>query len=1235
MKLVGISVCTESLAGLALAAAELDREAPGWGSVELFGAIGNLTEDEAVRLTRAVADAQVVLVDLMGADPRYLAAVTAGLDSYRGHLIAIGSACVDRARLGSFTLAGHSRPPSDMPVTRMRPTSSAPGGKADATRYAALVRAFQTMDTTDGLFIVTSLLHHYFDRADIQPVPPSSTPDGVFVTDPATSQRFSSVAAYVAEYGDHDGKPVVALLYYGRRYPNNTAPIAAQLATALAPVCWVLPIAISQDAATAVDGLRQLFTTPGYRPELIINLMSFRLGAGPRGGDAASGTQLLGELGAGYLKPLIVAKRNEVHWRSNPAGLSPAEVLVSMMLPEMDGCLDQIPIALLADDVINFDQVHATGSLRAVDEQIQHVVGRVRGHLRLRQLANADKRVAIIGYDYPAGEGNLLGGAFLDTAASIEAILADQARQGYQVQPPPPGQLLRDLLAQAVNSPSYISSAAPITYPRADAEADLDDERAWAAVHAAWPPDSNLPMVDGDGNYLIGAVQYGNVLVGIQPGRGLPAAEAVAHDMSLPPHPQYLAFYTWLRHCFRPDVIVHVGTHGTLEFLQGRENAVSARCFPDLMMADIPHVYLYYCGNAAEALIARRRSHACLVSYHGPVMRPGGLHDGLAEVAELLAAYRRSLDMSPQTSQETLAELQAAAEALHLPGQPSALEAELDRIACDLVPLGLHVFGRSWDADEVTAMVQGVLARGLADFPAGVEVIARARGLEVAEIDGLAGPERAKLEQHAADLVAVALAHPEVDPCELAGQAELAELVRQARVIGARFAANDEWDGLAKALSGRYVQARLGGDLTRNPQVMPSGGSLYQFDPRQVPTALAVRRGAQIAAGVCQLYRQTHEGQYPRCVGVVLWGLETSRTHGETYAQIMAHLGVRLTGPRRPGTPRWEIIPTAELTGPRVDVVVTICGFFRDLFGQQIAELDDMFAAVAALDEPADINPIAAQAQQAAAALRATGHTTAEASQGSRARIFGPAPGRYGTGLTDIIEGGNWQSVEDLAAAFGAATSHAYGRYQHGVPSAQAYRHHLASIEVVSQTRSSNEYQITDLDHYFEYLGGLTAAVTAARGTEVPTLVTDTTGRTVHTSTVAEAAGRGLYTRLLNPEWIAAMLAHGHRGVAEIADRATNLLGLAATTGQLDGWMFDAVFERFIADQQMREDLAAANPHATAHLAAQLAQADQRGLWESTGQQRELLDVTQFDIDSELEQAGDDITIDDPNITTL
>lgn len=1223
MRIVVVTHYPEAIVGFIDAATHYDRQVPGWGTLQLFNSTGPLHDDEASRLRDALAGAEVIIVDLMRSEPGWHDAMAPAIEAHRGQLLSFGMQFADRTRLGDFDMATAraAAPRPGMPAAAPPPRPEDPGARRDAATFAALTRAYRAMRGDDARFILGTLLRDHGNHPGLEVPEPSPETSGVHLADPATRTRYASPQHHLDQHPVPEGRPVVALLYNGVGYPTDPEPVAARVAAALSREAHVLPIAIETDAASAATTIAELCTLPGLEARLIVTLMSFRFGAGPTGGDPDLGVQILTRLGVPYLSPILLSRTTAEQWLHESHGLGPSDALVQMMLPEFDGAINQIPIAAMTEPRRDPGHQVTTAELQVIDEQLERLVGRVRGLLRLQRLANSDKRVAIIGYDYPAGEGNLLAASQLDVARSISAILRELADHGYRTHPVDADRLRADLMAGQLNSPSYLTASSPPTYDPEQARADLGDPQAWDEVCRTWRLDES-PMVDAEGRFLIPHVSYGNVLVGVQPGRAPLSHDISAHDNTVPPHPQYLAYYTWLQHVWRADVVVHVGTHGTLEFLKSKENAVSVHDFPDLMIGDLPHIYLYYVGNPAEGLLARRRSHATLVTHQPPVMVPGELHDELEELDQALAAHRRSLTSAPQTSDDHLARVQELAERAHLPTDPEQLEVELERLRAQLVPLGLHVFGRCWSREEVAMMVAGAIGNGVDEVAPGWELMAGANGLDPEAIAALGEAELARYDAEARHLVDLALSG-DAPAEELAADDIRRGIITRARALADRFADNREWDSLLTALAGGHVESRLGGDVIRNPEVLPSGPAIHQFDPRQVPSTLAMRRGAEMARQIIQLHRDSHDGAWPSCVGLVLWGLETTRTHGETYAQVMALIGVRRRAARRPGMPNWEVIPTAELTGPRVDVVVTISGFFRDLFGTLVDELDDMFRAVAELDEPPAINPIAARTRATRQRLRDAGLGEAEARELGHVRVFGPPPELYATGLTELIDAGGWETTAELAEHFTLASQHVYSRRHHGDVVPELYRGHLGEVELVAQCRSSNEHHITDLDHYFEFLGGMSASVAAARGESVPTLVTDTTGRRVHTATAADATRAGLYAQLLNPTWIDAMLAHGHQGVGEIADRTTNLMGLAATTGEVADWMFDAVCDRFLADEQLRSQLQQANPHATSAIAERLLEANRRALWQADQDRLEVLDQVAFDLDAELEGVTD------------
>uniref|UniRef100_UPI00292F0930 cobaltochelatase subunit CobN n=1 Tax=uncultured Propionibacterium sp. TaxID=218066 RepID=UPI00292F0930 len=760
MRITIISVCPDLLSAFIDADQGLAVEHPGVCELRLFNATTPPGPDELRRLPGTIADSDFLVVDLNGAPQAWTDALAEPVGAYQGDMLPLGRLFTDRLRLGTVRPA-----PGGAPIAPAGPgvqPTSAEGADpeqfaADARNLSRLLRLFHAMNRPCAMAFLTTLLHDYGGHPRI-PVADAEPPaGGVAPVDLATGREFTDVAGYIEAVGGPGRRQTALVLYPGNGYPIDSTAATKAVVDAIDEHCWALALAV-RDATRTVDELRRQLGEAGIVPDIVVNMLNLRLGTGFGGGRGGDGAELLDEWGAAHVHPILLTRITIDQWRTAPSGLSPAKVMVSMMLPEIDGCIDEIPVAAMSEPRIDERYGVAINELTPIPEQIDRLAGRVAGLARLRRLDPATARVAVIGYDYPAGESRLLGGSFLDAAASMSAVLAELARTGYRVGTPGADELLDQLLARAVNSPRYGAPDEPLVYHGARARADLGDELAWARVDESWPADGPTPpMTTPEGDYVIPALEFGNALVGIQPGRGGATADAQAHDKTAPPHPQYLAFYTWLQKVWRPDVIIHVGTHGTMEFLGGKENAVSTRCFPDLMMGPIPHVYLYYAGNPAEGLIAVRRSHAQLVSYQPVPLVPGGLHEALAELDDLVAEYRRSLALAPATSAELLEEVRRRARAEHLPTDPDELEPHLDRLAQSLAPMGLHVFGQAWTSQETRAVVHGVLDHGGAGLPRAVELVAESQGLDPAALDELPRAELAGLRQEAARLIDEAL----------------------------------------------------------------------------------------------------------------------------------------------------------------------------------------------------------------------------------------------------------------------------------------------------------------------------------------------------------------------------------------------------------------------------------------------------------------------------------------------
>ena len=1152
MKMTFVTVSSPAIENLIAAEKYIAEQSPGALELKLYYAIPEMEFEKRARMTADIENSDFVFVDLMGAPPVNSAAVTAGLENCGGHIVPYGNAAREYMRLGDF-VADTTSETAGRGMSAMRAESSAvPPGMSDRKNYGQILKYFRVADYGNMLDLLLFLLTEYGGETGLPEVQPPHEVESIAYCDPERMSFYDSFESYCETFPFDMEKPVIAMLFYAHIYPTDTSGCVRDIKRRLDALGNVVPVAVSGTLAENSETLRAMLCDMLPKPvDVILNFMSFRLSAGPAGGDAQAGVDLLTEIGAPYLHPFFMSRRSEASWRESVQGCTPSEVMVSVMLPELDGCIDTIPVGAVSEPEYNAEHDIYTEKLMLIEERADRLTGRVGKLLNLRLKPNAEKRVAIICYNYPPGEDNLFGGAFLDTFASVEAIVSTLNKEGYCVPALSKDELMQNFTAgKAVNSGRYGDVwDEMIRFPVKKYEAD-------AEVSEAWGPAPGNIMADGS-DFLIPGIVAGNIFIGLQPSRRSDDKDEQAyHDKTLPPHHQYIAFYQWLREEFEADAVIHVGTHGTLEFLKGKECGMSGDCYPDRLIGDMPHIYLYYCGNPSEATIAKRRSNANIVSYQPPVFVPGELYGDYLTLATEIENYRQAQAIAPGGASEILTRAMALAVSLNLSGELDDIEAEIYRLGASLIPKGLHVFGSGYDKDEALAYAEGL----------------------------------SKLK---------------------AGENDIAAAIQKAMV-------NNETQGLLTVLEGRYNPARLAGDIYRSPEVLPAGYNLFQFDPRLIPSATAAQRGQRIAENTLAQHL-AEGGSYPHSVAVILWGLETSRTQGETFSQILSYIGARKSADSSPWDAKYEIIPLAELGRPRIDVTVNICGFFRDMFPNLIDDLDDLFTEIAGLDEDLGDNYIKAHSASLYAILVSAGYDEEQAKQLAVSRVFGPREGRYGTGITGIFETKDWETEEKIGQSFIASLRHVYNRRMRGKAVPGLYEDNLRSVEIVSQIRSNHEYEITDLDHYYEFFGGLAKSVELVKGTKARMLISDTTGEQILTENVEKSIARGIRTRALNPKWIDGLLAHKYHGAQKIYDRFENIMGLAATTNSVEQWVYNDLDKQYVEDEELRRRMIENNPYAYMKILEQMMEYSERGYWDASEEQIERIKAIYLEIENDVE----------------
>jgi magnesium chelatase subunit H len=636
----------------------------------------------------------------------------------------------------------------------------------------------------------------------------------------------------------------------------------------------------------------------------------------------------------------------------------------------------------------------------------------------------------------------------------------------------------------------------------------------------------------------------------------------------------FSAFYRWLREDFAAHAVLHFGTHGALEFMPGKQAGLSGKCWPDRLIHDLPNFYLYASNNPSEGAIAKRRAGATLISYLTPPVAHAGLYRGLVELKGSIDQWRGFPPEARAERDEAVVLIQAQAAALDLasaePAWGGDAEARVVKLASDvleleyaLIPHGLHAVGAPLDIGERAEQLVAIAdaSHGLRLPRAAMEALARGEGAEAA--------------------IAVA---------GLAPDDGLITTFKGLAAIDALLAQDHEIPAILRALDGRFIRPAPGGDLLRTPDILPTGRNLHGFDPFKIPSAFAVQDGARQAARL--LARFDADGNaFPETIALVLWGTDNLKTEGAPIAQALALLGAR---PRFDGYGRLAgatLVPLAELGRPRVDVIVTMSGIFRDLLPLQIRLLAEASFLAASADEPLDMNFI----RKHALAYQAEHGCDLETAS---LRVFGNADGAYGANVNNLLESGRWDDEDELAETYTRRKGFAYGRA--GVPVKQGtlLQSVLADVQLAYQNLDSVELGVTSVDNYFDTLGGISRAVRRAKGgTAAPVYIGDQTRGEGIVRTLGEQVALETRTRILNPKWYEGMLKHGYEGVRQIETHVTNTMGWSATTGEVAPWVYRQITETYVLDPVMRRRLAALNPTAAAKVADRLIEAHERNYW--------------------------------------
>ncbi|CAI8056351.1 Aerobic cobaltochelatase subunit CobN [Geodia barretti] len=902
----------------------------------------------------------------------------------------------------------------------------------------------------------------------------------------------------------------------------------------------------------------------------------------------------------------IFAGATERQWRARPAA-SPRDIAMNVALPEVDGRILTRAVAFKTE--ARFDE--ATEAPMVVsepnEERCRFVAALAAAWVRLARAAPAERRIALVLANYPNRDGRIGNGVGLDTPASTVRIMQALKEAGYRVEngPVDGAALMARLTAGPTNAADSRAKPPEATLPLADYAHFFNALPApvQATVAERWGEPEADPFFRQDvGCFALPVVRFGNVVVAIQPARGYNIdPEKSYHDPDLPPPHGYLAFYAWVRTSFDAHAVVHVGKHGNVEWLPGKALALSAECFPEAALGPLPHVYPFIVNDPGEGSQAKRRGAAVIVDHLTPPLTRAGSHGALEELERLVDEFFDAASVDPRRCPPLSARILELAASIGLDqdcgihatdGSGDALR-KLDGYLCEIKEMqirdGLHIFGEAPAPERRNELLRAI-ARSVRGPGAGEASLLRALADDLAlGIDPLSAPLgepwRGPRPQALTNGVPWRSTGDTVERLE--GLA--------ASLIAGTYRLPAEWRASTAVL--HEVTETIGPALDASADA-ETAGLLTALDGRFVPTAAAWQLGWASAQLLVEHYAQTH-GDWPRAMALSAWGTSNMRTGGDDIAQALALIGAR---------PRWEgpsgrvtgfeIMPLDLLDRPRVDVTLRVSGFFRDAFPGLIDLFDSAVRAVAALDEGADDNPLAAKVAADAAQLAEDGAPEGRARRLASYRVFGSKPGAYGAGLQALIDERGWTDASDLAQAYVAWGGWAYGAGEGGAAEHALFERRLGAVEAVVQNQDNREHDLLDSDDYYQFEGGLAAAVTVHAG-RAPALYHNdhSVPDNPRIRTLADELGRVVRARVTNPKWIAGVMRHGYKGAFEIAATVDYLFAFAATTGAVKDHHFDAVFDAYVADEAVRDFMEDANPAALRELAERLLEAQERSLW--------------------------------------
>lgn len=1100
---------------------------------------------------------------------------------------------------------------------------------------------------------------------NVEASPPADLPwEGIY--HPDAPDVFVDIDAYLAWYLSHipEGRPLVGMIFSRVTWASSNTAIEDTLIRSLeAQGLGVIPAFTYAIRDPNVGAKGMMYVIDEYfvkdgRPRIdaMIKLVPFLLGTS-RGDDyrgktaAESGVDLLTRLNIPVFHPVISMYKSVDQWRDS-TGLT-LDTGWAVAMPEFEGVIEPIFIGASSSSP------DGEKPREPVPDRCDKVAARVKAWIDLARKPVSERRVSFIFNNNPCAnaEANVGAASHLDSMESVARILLRMKEAGYAVDPPADGKELIETIMgrKAISEFRWTTVEDIVAKGGALMQMDVDTylvhfrslpSSVQERVNKTWGEPPGMGMVY-EGRILITGLSYGNATVHVQPKRGCYGSRCdgsvckILHDPDIPPPHQYLATYQYIQKVFRADVIVHIGTHGNLEFLPGKGLGLSQDCFPDVAAGTVPFLYIYNADNPPEGTLAKRRGYATLVDHMQTTMTGSGLYEGLEELDNLLNQYETAkidparahalqhLIIDEITENNLDKEIRLTHE-MPLAEVVSKAHEALSKVRNTQIQAGMHTFGDLPEGEKRVDFISSIIRYDNGDTSAR-RVIAQAMGLDfTALLKDQGGYSDEHSASHGALLERIddvlrqfiyAVLNNPSSPYETVFSVPVPpQLVRDLDVIrdrihniNGRLEATREMDSLFNGFDGGYIPAGPSGLISRGHEdVLPTGRNFYSLDPYQVPTRAAWRVGQRLAGSLIAKYNE-EEGKIPENVAFYWMAGDIMSSDGEMFAEMFAMLGVEPVWMSNGQVKSFSIIPLEKLDRPRIDITVRSSGILRDNFANCYELLDEAVMAVASLDEPVEQNYVR---KHTLAAMEDDGMDFRDATL----RVFSSQPGTYSNGVNLAVLASAWKDEKDLADIFVAVNGYAYGK---DIPGKGAHEQLAASLSTVAVTFNkvqSDEYDLLGCCCYFGTHGGMTAAARQYSGGDVKPYYGDTREpENVEVRDLADEMRRIVRTKLLNPKWIEGMKEHGYKGASDIMKRVTRVYGWEASTQEVDDWIFDDIAGTFVNNDEMRQFFEDNNPYALEEIARRLLEAEQRGLWNADEEVLDELKKNYLEIESWME----------------